>query len=205
MISKLALTAATITVLAGCHTDMWVQQKFKPLQENDFFVDKAASRPPVPGTVQFGKPDRDSAFMTGFENGRMVARIPSNIVIDKKALLQGQERFNAFCSQCHGKVGDGKGMIAQRGFTLARPVASYHTDRLRAMPDGHFFDVITNGYGAMYPQASKHTPEERWKIVAYIRALQLSQYQDVSDLTPEQMEMLRSGGEKADDHAEGSH
>jgi len=96
--------------------------------------------------------------------------------VDKAFIKRGQDRFNIYCTPCHGRVGDGNGMIAQRGFNLRRPVASYHTDRLRGMPVGYFYDVITNGYGAMYSYASRIEPEDRWAVVAYIRALQLSQH-----------------------------
>ncbi|MBC8066293.1 MAG: cytochrome c, partial [Chlorobia bacterium] len=92
-----------------------------------------------------------------------------------------KERFEIYCTPCHGQIGDGQGMIAKRGFTLRRPVGNYHTERLRKMPVGHFYDVITNGYGSMYSYASRIEPRDRWAVVAYVRALQLSQGASTAD------------------------
>ncbi|MFN7577784.1 MAG: c-type cytochrome, partial [Armatimonadota bacterium] len=101
----------------------------------------------------------------------------------KALIARGKARYQIFCTHCHGAVGDGEGMIAQRGLTLARPVASYHTDRLRELPDGHIFDVITNGFGTMYPFSDRiPDPNDRWAIVAYIRTLQYSQFAPASSL-----------------------
>jgi mono/diheme cytochrome c family protein len=97
-------------------------------------------------------------------------------------LKRGQERFNIFCSPCHGRLGDGNGMIAMRGLSLRRKPATYHSARMRRMPDGHFYNVITNGFGVMYPYASRIEPQDRWAIVAYIRALQLSQNATPADV-----------------------
>jgi mono/diheme cytochrome c family protein len=167
---------AAAFMMAGCHTDMWRQPTTEPLGESDFFADGQASRPLVPGTIARGFERKDDLFFTGVENGHWTDRLP--VPLTKKLLERGQERFNIYCSPCHGRLGDGNGMIAHRGFTLRRPVGNYHTDRLRKMPLGHFYDVITNGYGAMYSYSSRVEPQDRWAIVAYIRALQLSQYSD---------------------------
>jgi mono/diheme cytochrome c family protein len=158
---------------------MWRQHKTGPLDSSSFFVDGQASRPLLPGTVARGHARLDDAFYTGAVGGKWVNELP--VPLTRELLERGQERFNAFCSPCHGMVGDGKGMIAQRGLSLRRPVGNYHTDRLRRLPNGHFYDVITNGYGAMYSYASRVQPADRWAIVAYIRALQLSQNAPVSD------------------------
>ncbi len=173
-------------LIAGCHTDMWKQPKTEPLDESaSLFADGAASRPLVPGSIARGHLRLDDGYFTGIENGKFVDQIPLKLVDSagkrKTLLLRGQERYNIYCSPCHGQVGDGKGMIAQRGFSLKRPVGNYHTDRLRNMPVGHFYDVITNGYGAMYSYASRVEPQDRWAIVAYIRALQLSQHASPAD------------------------
>jgi len=173
---------AASLMLAGCHTDMWRQPVHEPLGESDFFADGMASRPLVPGTIPRGYERKDDLFFTGVENGHWTDRLP--VPLTKKLLARGQERFNIYCSPCHGRLGDGNGMIAHRGFTLRRPVGNYHTDRLRKMPLGHFYDVITNGYGAMYSYSSRVEPQDRWAIVAYIRALQLSQYADPTDADP---------------------
>lgn len=188
--TKLAVLGALAVFAAGCHTDMWVQPKAKPQQLSAFssWENQSTSRVPVPGTVARGHAKFDDAFSTGFENGKLVDKFP--IKVTKEVLLRGQERFNIYCSHCHGSLGDGKGMIAQRGLVLTRPPASYHTDRLRTMPIGHFFDVITNGFGAMYRQAPSVDPADRWAIAAYIRVLQLSQNARASDVPADQINNL---------------
>ena len=175
----LLLGLAASLMMAGCHTDMWRQPVNEPLGESEFFADGQASRPLVPGTIARGYERKDDLFFTGVENGHWTDRLP--VPLTTKLLARGQERFNIYCSPCHGRLGDGNGMIAHRGFTLRRPVGNYHTDRLRKMPLGHFYDVITNGYGAMYSYSSRVEPQDRWAIVAYIRALQLSQNADPKD------------------------
>jgi len=177
------LMALAALSVAGCHTDMWRQPRGEALGESSLFPDGAISRPLVPGTVARGHARLDEPFYTGAENGKWVDELP--VPLTKALLERGKERYNIYCSPCHGATGDGKGMIAQRGFQLKRPVGNYHTDRLREMPLGHFYDVITNGYGAMYSYASRVEPEDRWAIVAYIRALQLSQNAPVGDADPE--------------------
>jgi mono/diheme cytochrome c family protein len=158
--------------VAGCHTDMWVQPKTEPLRVSEFYSDGASARPLIAGTIAREHLREDEGYFTGQTNGRWLKDIP--IEVNLALLQRGQERFNVFCSPCHGRLGDGNGMIANRGFELRRPVGNYHTDRLRKMPAGHFYDVITNGYGAMYSYASRVEPQDRWAIVAYIRALQLA-------------------------------
>lgn len=189
-------------VLTGCHLDMWVQPKVKAQSENKFFADGKGTRAPVAGTIEFGKARTDDAFYTGFENGKLVKEFP--VKVDKEFILRGKERFEIFCSHCHGAIGDGEGMIAQRGFAMAQPVGNYHTDRLREMPVGHLYDVITNGYGVMYPQGAKIRPLDRWAIVAYIRALQLSQHAKPSDLDSKTAAAVQSSGENSggDGHQE---
>jgi mono/diheme cytochrome c family protein len=176
--------------MVGCHTDQWIQPKIRPQHESEFFADGASNRPLVEGTVARDHLREDEAFFTGFKDGKLVTQIP--IKVTKELLLRGAERFRIYCVPCHGQLGDGQGMIAKRGFTLRRPIASYHTDRLRAMPIGHFYDVITRGYGAMYSYASRVEPQDRWAIAAYIRALQLSQHGSSADLTPEEQKSLEA-------------
>jgi mono/diheme cytochrome c family protein len=204
------LNVASVVVLAvalvGCNTDMWVQPKHHPLDESTLFADGAASRPLLPNTISRGNLREDGVFFTGIENGKWVDRIP--VAVTKNLLKRGQERFDIYCTPCHGRLGDGKGMIAQRGFQLKRPVGNYHTERLRKMPVGHFYDVMTNGYGAMYSYASRVEPSDRWAIVAYIRALQLSQNGKVTDLTAEQVEELKNPNKvsnEAQKHEGGGH
>jgi hypothetical protein len=154
----------------GLRLDMHDQPKIRTLRENDFFADKRGSRPLIEGTVARGEVRDDTAFYTGKVNGQHVTDFPIPITAD--VLERGRERFNAFCSPCHSRLGDGNGMIVQRGFK--RP-NSYHIDRLRKAPVGYFFDVATNGFGAMSEYSSQVSTRDRWAIVAYIRALQLSQ------------------------------
>lgn len=189
--------------LAGCNTDQWVQPKTHPLDKSEFFADGQASRPLLTGTVARGHLRDDSVFFTGIENGKWVDKIPATV--DLAFIRRGQERFDIYCTPCHGRVGDGNGMIAQRGFKLKRPVGNYHTDRLRAMPVGHFYDVITNGYGAMYSYASRIEPKDRWAIVAYIRALQISQNAKQSDLTAEQIAKMNEKPKAETAHEGGAH
>lgn len=185
----LALVGAALA--AGCHTDMWRQPKMVPLSENDFFPDRQGSRPLVEGTVARGKGRLDEPFHTGFENGRLITYIPV-ARIDEAFIRRGKERYDIFCSHCHGAAGYGDGMITQRGLAMRRAPASFHTDRLREMPIGHFFDVITNGFGTMFPQRTRIPAEDRWAIAAYVRVLQGSQNARLSDLTPEERAELEA-------------
>lgn len=168
-------------VLSGCHIDMWNQSKMKPYYESDFFPDRSANRPLVEHTVPRGQiHSADPAYYTGFMNGKLVATIPVRAVQSfespKAMLLRGQNRFNAYCSPCHGRAGDGNGFIMQRGLGYWQKLAaSYHTDRLRKIQDGHFYDVITNGYGVMYSYGARiQDVNDRWAVVSYVRALQLT-------------------------------
>jgi mono/diheme cytochrome c family protein len=187
-ILKLACFAVFVFALVGCNTDMWVQPKHHPLDESKLFADGQSSRPLLTGTIARGNLREDGLYFTGIDNGKWADKIP--VKVTRELLERGQERYDIYCTPCHGRVGDGKGMIAQRGFQLKRPVGNYHTDRLRKMPVGHFYDVITNGYGAMYSYASRIEPSDRWAIVAYIRALQVNQNGKVEDLTAIQKEAL---------------
>jgi hypothetical protein len=175
-IGMIALTLATIS-LAGCRQDMHNQPKFKPLRISDFYADQRSARPLVPGTVARGQLDADSYYYTGKVNGQLATEFP--FPVTQQVLNRGQERYNIYCSPCHSEIGDGNGMIVQRGF---KKPPSYHTDRLRNAPVGHFFDVITNGFGAMGDYASQIPVQDRWAIVAYIRALQYSQNANRADL-----------------------
>lgn len=189
----LGLGAATL--LAGCHTDMWVQPKTKAQHASTFFEDGMASRPKVKGTVARGQQMDDPVYFSGRSaDGKLVAAIPADRAMQelkletyKDLLMRGKERFTVFCSPCHGQLGNGKGMIATRGLELRRPVGNYHTNRLREMPVGHFFDVMTNGYGVMYSFSTRVPVEDRWAIAAYIRVLQRSQNADgVTAMSEEQ-------------------
>jgi mono/diheme cytochrome c family protein len=179
------MAAGLSLMLVGCHTDMWQQPKTMPLDRSEFFPDRQGSRPLVPGTVPQGHLRLDTAFFTGIAGGEYVDELPAPLTLTQELLDRGQERFNIYCSPCHGMLGDGMGMISQRGLALRRPPATFHTERLRAMPLGHFYEVITNGYGVMFSYASRVEPEDRWAIAAYIRALQLSQHAPAGAADPQ--------------------
>ena len=172
------LTAAL--VLTGCRLDMHDQPRYKPLAGTAFFGDGRSARPPVDGTVARGHLRIDRARFTGKIGDDVVDAFPFEITAADMA--RGEERFNIFCSPCHSRLGDGNGMVVRRGF---RKAASYHTDKLRDAPIGHFFDVITNGFGAMPSYASRVPPDDRWRIAAYIRALQFSQNAKIGDVPPD--------------------
>jgi mono/diheme cytochrome c family protein len=155
---------------SACRQDMHNQPKYKPLAATDFFGDRRASRPTIPDTVARGQLHLDEARYSGKLNGKDVTAIP--IQITREDLDRGHDRFEIYCSPCHGRLGDGQGMIVKRGL---RQPPSYHDERLVNAPIGHFFDVMTNGYGSMYSYASRVAVDDRWRIAAYIRALQLSQ------------------------------
>ncbi len=155
------------------------QPKLKPLRQSDFFADQRASRPILEGTIARGHLKEDEYLYTGKINGDNGDFLP--FPATEEVLARGRERFNVYCSPCHSRLGDGNGMIVQRGYK--RP-PSYHIDRLRKAPLGYFFDVMTNGFGAMPDYAAQISVQDRWAIAAYIRALQLSQNAQQSDLPP---------------------
>ena len=176
-ISGLALIIA-IALWSGCRTDMHVQPKQNPLSPSDFYSDKRSARPLVEGTVARGQLHEDTYFYTG-----RIGDNPGDVMpfpVTREVLERGRERFNIYCAPCHSRVGDGNGFIPSRGFTRMPP--SYHIPRLQKAPLGYFFDVMTNGFGIMPDYASQVSPEDRWNIVAYIRALQLSQNAKMKDV-----------------------
>jgi len=177
--SKIVLAAslATSLLLAGCRQDMHNQPKFFPQRGTTFFKDGRSVRPQVENTVARGQLDQTSYFATGILNGQEGNAMPFPVTMD--VLARGQERYNVYCTPCHSRVGNGVGMIVQRGYAKA---GNFHTARLDAAPLGHFFNVITNGYGAMPDYSAQVTPADRWAIVAYIKALQLSQKAQQSDV-----------------------
>ena len=175
------LLVAALLTLAGCREDMQEQPYYRPLTENNFYADKRSARPLVGGTVSREHLDADTYFYTGKMGINDGNYMPFPVTAE--VLVRGQQRFNIYCSPCHGEVGDGNGMIVQRGF---KHPPSYHIERLRNAPIGHFFDVMTNGYGAMLDYAEQVSPADRWAIASYIRALQLSQNASPSDVAPGQ-------------------
>jgi len=173
------LLPAAILILAGCRQDMHDQPRYRPLGESAFFADGRASRPAVEGTVARGQLRTDKRFFQGREGSEFVDTMPVPVTMD--VLRRGRERYNIYCSPCHGLTGSGEGMVVQRGF---RHPPTFHSDRLRQLPVGHFFDAITNGFGAMASYASRVPVRDRWAIIAYIRALQLSQNATIGDVPP---------------------
>jgi mono/diheme cytochrome c family protein len=187
---RVPLAVMCVLALAGCETrmqDMYDQPRYKPLAASPTFEDGGASRPPLEGTEPHasGEFAGTSSGRIGVDNAQRWDRDlhakddPYPATLER--LRYGRERYDIYCAPCHSPVGDGDGLIVRRGFP-APP--SLHSDRLRAIPDRHIFDVISNGYGIMYPYAARLTPDERWAVVAYIRALQLSQHASRSDLMP---------------------
>ncbi|MGE3958996.1 MAG: cytochrome c [Vicinamibacterales bacterium] len=168
---KLVLAAALLMTAAACRQDMHDQPKYRGLRGSDFFPDGQGARPLVTNTVARGHLNEDTLLHTGKdgENDATVFPFP----VTDQVMARGQERFNIYCSPCHGQTGNGDGMIVRRGYRRP-PVLS--DERLRNAPLGHFFDVITNGFGAMPDYQSQIPVEDRWAIVAYVKALQLSMY-----------------------------
>ena len=181
----LALAHFLLLALTACRQDMHDQPRYKPLAGTDFFGDRRSARPPVEGTIARGHLRLDVARYTGKVGDQDVEEFP--IPITRADLVRGQERYNVYCSPCHSRVGDGNGMVVRRGF---RQAASYHTDKLLKAPAGHFFDVMTNGFGAMPSYASRVPPDDRWRITAYIRVLQLSERASIDDVPLDQRSEL---------------
>lgn len=177
-----ALSLMGATLLGGCHVDMWRQPKLLPQHETTFFQDGSASRPPVPNTIARGQLREDEVFFTGVRGGELVTVPPIPVTADN--LARGEKLFGIHCAPCHGPLGYGNGMISQRGLALRRKPANYHTERLRNMPIGYFYDVMTNGAGVMYSAAGRVAPEDRWRIAMHIRVLQLSQNASLKDVPP---------------------
>ena len=157
---------------------MHVQPKQNPYTRSDFFADQRSERPPVEGTVARGQLHADTYFYTGRIDNNPGDYMP--FPVTKAVLERGRERYNIYCSPCHSELGDGNGFIPSRGFSRQPP--SYHIPRLEKAPLGYFYDVITNGFGIMSDYSAQIAPEDRWNIVAYIRALQLSQNATQADV-----------------------
>jgi mono/diheme cytochrome c family protein len=214
---RLAVLFVSLLALAGCEQamhDMYAQPKYKPLEPSPLFADGNSARTPPPGSVPMAQgaaadtasgrrgrialpPDPGPALPLD-ARGRSLAqgnagerRYANPLPVTLALLERGRQRFDIYCAPCHGLAGNGDGMIVRRGFA-APP--SYHTDRLRNAPDSHFYQVISHGYGVMYPYADRIDPHDRWAIVAYIRALQLSQHAPRDRLTPQDLARLKHAG-----------
>lgn len=182
---RYTICRSTIVILmalstAACTQWMATQPRYDPLEASDFFPDRSSARPLPAGTISRDYVEKDEFGDTGMIGGKPADRFPFPITSD--LLLRGQQRYNIYCSPCHDYVGTGNGMAARRGFR--RNPASFHTDEMRMSPPGHFFDVMTNGFGSMPPYANQIAARDRWAVTAYIRALQLSQWATI-DRVPE--------------------
>lgn len=190
--SRLARGAALLALAAGLFLgacDMVEGAYYEPFEASAFYQDGTSARPVPANTIPYGTEEEDMVFLTGrSEEGELTDEFP--IEVDQAVLERGQEQYDAFCAPCHGLAGYGDGMIVQRGFS---PPPSLHSTRLIQAPAGHYYDVITNGFGQMYAYDYRVDPDDRWAIIAYIRALQLSQNVDPADLPSDLQQELESG------------
>ena len=185
------LISAALFSAACSRLDMQDQPKYKPQRASEFFADGRDGRPEVEGTIARGELHEDAAFYNGKDAaGKDIDTFP--IAVDKTVIERGRQRYDIYCAPCHGRLGNGMGMVVQRGF---KQPPSYHIDRLRNAPVGHLYDVVTNGYGAMLNYAQQIQARDRWAIVAYIRALQYSQNANVNDLPVEARAKLPPAGQ----------
>jgi hypothetical protein len=167
---RLLVPVCCVLFVAGCRQDMHNQPKYRPLRPSTLFADGSSARPIIEGTVARGALNADEALFTGKSGDTPVTEMP--FAITQADLDRGEERFNIFCAPCHDRTGNGRGMVVQRGY---RQPPSFHIERLKTAPPGYLFDVITNGFGAMPDYRAQVDARDRWRIIAYIRALQLSQ------------------------------
>jgi mono/diheme cytochrome c family protein len=167
-----------VTFISACRIDMHVQPRQNPLSRSDFYADQRSARPLVEGTIARGQLHEDAYFYTGKIGGNPGDVMP--FPVSQEVLERGRERFDIFCAPCHSRLGDGNGFVPARGFSRKPP--SFHIERLEKAPAGYFFDVITNGFGIMPDYASQIPPRDRWNIIAYVRALQLSQNATMADV-----------------------
>lgn len=180
------LCVLCLAVTAACRQDMHDQPRAEPFEESDFFGDRRSVRPAVDGTIARGHLRLDEHFYTGKIDGALATTFPSTVTIEM--LKRGQERYDIYCAPCHSKTGDGLGMIVQRG--MKQP-ESFHSQRLLDVEVGHYFDVVTNGFGNMYSYEERIDPADRWAIAAYIRALQMSQGAELAELPESDQQRIR--------------
>jgi mono/diheme cytochrome c family protein len=180
------MAALVLFASLGCRQEMYDQPKYKGLRGSDFFADGRQARPLPDGTVARGFLRTDSRIFEGRTGSQLDTEFP--LPVDAALLARGRQRYEIFCSPCHDRTGYGAGMVVRRGY---RAPPSFHVDRLRDAPVGHFFDVISRGFGAMPDYASQIDVHDRWAIVAYVRALQLSQNARLDALSPEERARLQ--------------
>jgi mono/diheme cytochrome c family protein len=183
---RLFLVLCALAVIS-CRQDMHDQPKYEPLERSTFFGDERSARPIVEGTVARGHLRDNPEYFTGKSGEAFVTTFPLEVTED--LVQRGQERYQIFCTPCHGALGDGLGMVVRRGFK--RP-PSFHIDRLRQSPPGYFYDVMTNGFGTMSSYAEQVPVKDRWAIAAYVRALQLSQHATIDDVPADKRQELEA-------------
>jgi hypothetical protein len=186
---SLCAILAVLISTSACRRDMQDQPKYIPLRPTSFFDDRRSARPLPEHTVARGHLDSDTEFYTGKTGDQFVDRFPFPITRD--VLGRGRERYNIYCAPCHDRLGNGDGMIVRRGF---RKPPSYHIERLQKVPHGYIYDVIANGFGAMPDYAAQILPRDRWAIVAYVRALQLSDQATLAYVPADKRGELSAGG-----------
>jgi len=186
-LKRAALVLLAASALA-CRQGMYNQPKVRPYRKAAFFADGSGARPIPAGTVARGHLDEDAAFFAGTgPDGKLVTELPARVTLSRELLERGRQRFEIFCSPCHGRTGSGVGMIVRRGFK--RPPA-FTVDRLKNERIGYFFDVMSHGFGQMSSYAAQIPVEDRWAIAAYVRVLQLSQSTSLADVPPEERRTL---------------
>lgn len=162
--------------------EMTNQAKYKPQAASDFFADGRADRPLPPGVVPRGFLREDAALYAGKDaKGNWIRGFPAALKIDARFLQRGRERFTIYCSPCHGALGDGKGIVTQ--YNWGGP-ANFQSDAIRTMAEGQIFDTITHGAKTMFPYGDKLVPEDRWAVVAYVRALERAEHSRIEDVEP---------------------
>jgi hypothetical protein len=199
------MRAAGLAVLVAmsataCRQDMHDAAKYEPLEKSAFFKDHRASRQLVAGTIARGKLKEDKLLFTGKDGDAISQTFP--FPVTQGVVERGRERFNIYCSPCHARTGEGNGMIVQRGY---KQPPSFHEERLRSMPPGYFFQVMTNGYVTMPSYALQVQPEDRWAIAAYVKALQLSRHVEATELTADERAKLDNPEPEPAAEGEGEH
>ena len=198
---KALLVALLLLLTAACRQKMANQPRYDPLEPSGFFQDGMSARPRIAGTVARGELSTDPFLETGKIGGAVADGFP--FAVTREVIDRGHQRYDIYCSECHSRTGDGNGMIPSRGY---RRPPSFHTETLRTAKTGHFFDVMTNGFGAMPPYKTMIPPRDRWAIVAYIRALQLSQHAPVDMVPPaERAKLDQPQGQQAQPEHGGGH